>query len=153
MQQPVNLSPGAMPGFIFSYEDVYSSTGCKRIARRFSHLPQQQTLALIQGLLETDGGVSRGKEIYFTNTSEVLIEGLRYQLLRLGIPCAGQYRERKTNHTGIRADGTSIHFNGTIKAYDLRIPAVPEVAALVNCKAIKKRNWLEWNDCGFYPHT
>ena len=140
---------GDMPGFIFSYEEVYSPTGCKRIARRFSHLPRQQTLALIQGLLETDGGVSRGKEIYFTNTSEALIEGLRYQLLRLGIPCAGQYRERKNQHTGKRADGTLIHFSGTTKAYDLRIPAVPEVAALVNCKAIKKRNWLEWNDCVF----
>ena len=140
---------GFMPGFIFSYEDVYGSTGCKRIARRFSHLPRQQTLALIQGLLETDGGVSRGKEIYFTNTSELLIEGLRYQLLRLGIPCAGQYRERKQHHTGKRADGTSIYFNGTINAFDLRIPAVPEVAALVNCKAIKKRNWLEWNNCVF----
>ena len=140
---------GAMPGFIFSYEDVYGSTGCKRIARRFSHLPRQQTLALIQGLLETDGGVSRGKEIYFTNTSESLIDGLRYQLLRLGIPCAGQYRERKQHHTGKRADGTLIYFNGTTNACDLRIPAVPEVAALVNCKAIKKRNWLEWNNCVF----
>ncbi len=140
---------GAMPGFIFSYEDVYSSTGGKRIARRFSHLPRQQTLALIQGLLETDGAVSRGKEIYFTNTSKSLIYGLRHQLLRLGIPCAGQYRERKNHHTGKRADGTLIHFNGTTKVHDLRIPAVPEVAALVNCKALKKRNWLEWNDCVF----
>ena len=136
---------GAMPGFIFSYDDIYNSTGCKRIARRFSHLPRQQTLALIRGLLETDGGVSRGKEIYFTNTSEALIEGLRYQLLRMGVPCAGQYRERKQQHTGKRADGTLIHFNGTTNTYDLRIPAVPEVAALVNCRAIRKRNWLEWN--------
>lgn len=47
----------------FTYGDLYNAQGEKRIARKFSHLPHSQTLSLIQGLLETDGGVSRGKEI------------------------------------------------------------------------------------------
>src|SRR5258708_34249606 len=34
-------------------------------------------------------------------------------------------------------------FEGVTKAYGLRIPAVPEVAALVGCKPITKKNWLE----------
>ena len=45
----------------FTREDLYGSNGQKRIARRFSHLPRSQTLALLQGLLETDGGVSRAR--------------------------------------------------------------------------------------------
>ncbi len=133
----------------FTYDDIYNDQGEKRISRQFSHLPQPQTLALIQGLLETDGGVSRGKEIYFTNTSRQLAEGLRYQCLRLGVPTAGQYRERDNAHTGTRSDGTQIEFNGITKAFDIRIPAVPEIAALVDCQPIDKRNWLTYNGCVF----
>lgn len=133
----------------FSYDDIYNAQGEKRISRQFSHLPHPQTLALIQGLLETDGGVSRGKEIYFTNTSRQLAEGLRYQCLRLGVPTAGQYRERDNAHTGTRSDGTQIEFNGITKAFDIRIPAVPEIASLVDCQPIDKRNWLTYNGCVF----
>ena len=133
----------------FEPEDLYDTDRKKRISRRFSHLPRSQTLSLIRGLLETDGGVSRGKEIYFTNTSRLLIEGLRYQLLRLGIPTAGQYREREQTHTGTRSDGSQIRFGGVCKAYDVRVPAVPEIAELVGCHPIGKRNWIEYNGCIF----
>ncbi|MBS0327980.1 MAG: ribonucleoside-diphosphate reductase subunit alpha [Proteobacteria bacterium] len=126
----------------FGYDDLYDAQHRKRIARRLAHLPRSQTLALVRGLLETDGGVSRGKEIYFTTTSRPLAEGLRYQMLRLGIPVAGQYRERANAHSGVRSDGTPVTFAGTTKSVDLRIPAVPEVAALVGCRPIVKRNWI-----------
>ena len=33
-------------------------------------------------------------------------------------------------------------FNGRTEATDLRIPAVPEIAALVGCRPITKRNWI-----------
>src|SRR5204862_6599542 len=94
------------------------------------------------GLLETDGNVSRDKEIYFTSSSHPLAEGLRYQLLRLGVPTSGQHRVRNNAHRGRRADGSEITFNGKCDAYDLRIPAVPEIAALVSCQPIAKRNWI-----------
>ena len=136
----VGAGQATMP---FGHEDIYDEAGCKRIARRFAHLPKPHTAALIRGLLETDGGVSRGKEIYFTNTSKPLIDGLRYQLLRMGVPTAGQYRERTNGHEAMRSDGSTTRFEGTTCAYDLRIPAVPEIAALVGCKPIAKRNWLE----------
>ena len=133
----------------FTHADLYDGEGRKHINRRYSHLPPPQTLALIKGLLETDGGVSRGKEIYFTNTSRPLAEGLRYQLLRLGVPVAGQYRERENGHTARRQDGSEIRFEGITKAYDLRIPAVPEIAGLVGCKPLTKRNWIQWQGCLF----
>ncbi|MDP2352418.1 MAG: ribonucleoside-diphosphate reductase subunit alpha [Pseudomonadota bacterium] len=133
----------------FDHDDLYNAQGEKRIARRFNHLPRTQTLALLQGLLETDGGVSRGKEIYFTNTSRELIEGVRYQCLRLGVPTAGQYRERDNAHTGTRSDGSRITFNGISKSFDLRIPAVPEIAMRVGCQPIEKHNWLTHNGCVF----
>jgi ribonucleoside-diphosphate reductase alpha chain len=137
------------PTLPFARDDLYDAQGRKRISRRYSHLPLPQARALIKGLLETDGGVSRGKEIYFTNTSQGLVEGLRYQLLRMGIPAAGQYRERENAHTGRRSDGSEITFSGVTKAYDLRIPAVPEIAELVDCRAIAKRNWIVYQGCVF----
>jgi len=137
--QYVGLDQAHLP---FSYEDLYDAQGNKRIARRFSHLPHNQTLALVQGLLETDGGISRGKEIYFTSTSAPLAEGLRYQLLRLGIPCAGQYRARDNAHQGTRSDGSVVSFTGTTRAFDLRIPATPQIADLMGVPALTKHNWF-----------
>src|SRR5205085_3223394 len=105
----------------FAYEDIYDEMASKRIARRFAHLPRPHTLAMVRGLLETDGGVSRGKEIYFSNTSKPLIEGLRYQLLRMAVPTSGQYRERDITHDAVRSDGSKTRFEGTTKCYDLPI--------------------------------
>jgi len=135
----VGLDQSHLP---FTYEDLYDAHGNKRIVRRFSHLPHDQTLALVQGLLEADGGISRGKEIYFFTTSAPLAEGLRYQLLRLSVPCAGQYRERDQAHLGTRSDGSVVAFTGTTRSFDLRIPAVPQIADLVGVPPLTKHNWF-----------
>lgn len=129
----------------FTYDDLYNDKGCKQIAPRLSHLPPSHTKALIKGLLETDGNVSRGKEITFCNTSQTLVEGLRYQLLRLGIPSSGAFRNRNHDHKGKRVDGTDIHFDCETDAYDLRIPADKEIAELIGCKPLTKRNWFTHN--------
>src|SRR5207253_5673518 len=106
----------------FGYDDIYDNQDRKRIAPRLAHLPRSQTLALVRGLLETDGGVVRSKEIYFTSSSQLLAEGVRYQLLRLGVPVSGQ--------------------RSGSEAIDLHIPAVAEIAELVGCKPSGKRNWI-----------
>ncbi|RCV50390.1 ribonucleoside-diphosphate reductase subunit alpha [Marinitenerispora sediminis] len=133
----------------FTAEDLYDTEHRKRISRRFSHLPRPQTRAMLQGLLETDGGVSRGVEIYFTTTSQPLAAGVRYQLLRMGIPSAGQYRERQQNHEGTRSDGSRIHFDGIVRAFDIRVPAVSEIADLVGCRPLTERNWIEFGGMVF----
>lgn len=130
-----------IPSLPFDYNDLYNSDGIKYISSRFMHLPLNQTKQLIRGLLETDGS---GLLLNFSNTSGALVEGLRYLLLRLGIPSAATYRERYHQHTGKRADGTEIHFNGITKAYDLRIPSVPDFAEYFNYKVAEKKYWFEW---------
>ncbi|HSX04134.1 MAG TPA: ribonucleoside-diphosphate reductase subunit alpha [Rhabdochlamydiaceae bacterium] len=128
------------PTLPFDHEDLYDHEKCKYIAPRFAHLPKSQTLALLQGLLETDGNVSRGKEITFCNTSLHLVEGVRYQCLRLGIPTSGN-----------RHKGETI-------SYDLRIPATAELAEKIGCQSVTKKNWLEtdgfiWSRVESVEHT
>ena len=137
------------PVLPFDFDDIYTQEKQKYISPRFSHLPKNQTLRLLQGLIETDGCISRGKEIIFTNTSYQLIEGFRYQSLRLGVPTSGQYREHEQEHTGTRSDGTKVSFSGTCKSYVLRVPAIPSLANLLNCQELTKYNWFEWEGCVF----
>jgi ribonucleoside-diphosphate reductase alpha chain len=137
------ITGAGAPTLPFTYDDLYDSCGRKRIARRLSHLPRGQTLALLRGLLESDGCVARGKEIGFTSSSRPLIDGVRYQLLRLGVPTAGQYRARPEGHSAARSDGSQIQLPAGGAAFDVRIPAVPEIAALVGCPPLRKRNWLQ----------
>jgi len=139
----VGMGPYTLP---FDYDDLYDEKGNKRIAARLAHLPRAHTLALIKGLLETDGNVSRNKEITFCTTSRALAEGLRYQLLRLGVPTAGNKRNRQYAHQGTRSDGSTIAFNSEGISYDIRIPAVSDIAHLMNCKAVTKQNWLSYGN-------
>ena len=134
------------PTLPFEHSDLYDDQGRKHIAPRLSHLPRSQTLAMIQGLIETDGNVSREKEVTFCNTSQPLVEGLRYQLLRMGIPTAGKLRRRKNDHKGKRCDGSEVHFKGETLCYDLRIPATAEIAERVGSKTVTKKNWFIHNN-------
>ena len=136
------ITSAGAPTLPLSYDDLYDDAHQKRIAPRLSHLPQSQTLALLQGLLETDGCVSRGKELTFTSSSEALAHGVRYQMLRLGVPVAGQKRTRQHQHTGQRSDGSVVAFNHTGTSIDLRIPAIAALADRLGCQAVSKRNWL-----------
>ena len=144
--QFVGGTDAALP---YAKQDLYNELGEKRISPRFLHLPRAHTKALIRGLLETDGSVSGGKLLNFSNTSRPLIEGLRYLLLRLGIPSAGSYRERQCNHVGRRADGSDATFSSLTRCYDLRIPCVPDFANYLNYKVAGKQFWFEWNGALF----
>jgi ribonucleoside-diphosphate reductase alpha chain len=138
------VTESGSPTLPFTYADLYDHEKKKHIAPRFAHLPKRQALAMLQGLLETDGHVSRGKEMVFTNTSLHLVEGIRYQCLRFGIPTAGNLRIPSHNHKAQRSDRASPEFNCTTHSYDLRIPAFAELASLVGRKPITKHNWLTY---------
>jgi ribonucleoside-diphosphate reductase alpha chain len=129
----------------FSKQDIYNHLGEKHIAPRFMHLPRAQTKALIRGLLETDGSVSGRILLNFSSTSVHLIEGLRYLLLRLGIPSAASFREWNNEHCAFRKDNSRIKFSGTTKSYDLRVPGVQEFAEYFDYKIATKKFWFDWN--------
>ncbi len=122
----------------FSYDEMYDAKHEKHIAPRYSHLAHAKTVALLQGLLETEADVINAKEICFTNSSYSLIEGLRYQCLRLGIPTSGHYKEIENVKSKTGRDHTN-------KTYTVRIPAVKDIATRLGCEPIKKYNWLHYN--------
>lgn len=126
----------------FTHEDLYDAEKRKRIAPRLAHLPAPKAWAMIQGLIETDGNISRGKEITFCSTSHPLAEGVRYQMLRMGVPTSGQRRTRRQSHRGTRSEGSVCEFNHESTCYDIRIPAVPELAKRVGCQELTKQSWL-----------
>ena len=95
-----------------------------------SHLPESQTLSLIEGLLQTAGKVRRGREIIFASESEALAEGVRYQMLRQGVPTAA---------TSPR------------QAHEVHIPAVRAIACRMNCQALTKRDWVPLGNWVFSP--
>jgi len=133
----------------FGLEDLYDNERKKRISKKFLHLPSLFSQQIVKGLIDSDGDISRNKEISFTSTSRQLVEGLRYLLLKLGIPTAGNKRNREYDHDFERSDGTLVKMPGTSICYDLRIPAVGELAKIFGVKEIKKKNWFVFNNLIF----
>lgn len=129
----------------FEYSDIYNESGKKRIASKFMHLPINQTILLIRGLIESDGNISRKKEITFCSSSNELAENIRYQCLRIGVATSGSYKKQKQNHIGTRCDGKKIFFNGDCESYTVRIPAIKEISTFFNCAPITKKNWITHN--------
>ncbi|MBU2750600.1 ribonucleoside-diphosphate reductase subunit alpha [Acidithiobacillus thiooxidans] len=126
------------PVLPFDFADLYNAKGEKKVSARFLHLPESQTLAILKGLLQTDGHLARGKEIFFTTASLTLAENVRYLLLRLGIPSSGRQRDRRDEvHTATRKDGSQDTLSGGL-SYELRIPAYPKIAALLGCEPVQK---------------
>lgn len=127
------------PCLPFTYSDMYNEKSDKRIASRFLHLPENQTLLILKGLLETDGHISRGKEIGFSTSSAELLENVRYILLRLGIACSGRIRNRTgESHNMTRKDGSVASISSGV-SYELRIPADNKLANLLGCSAVTKQ--------------
>ncbi len=119
----------------FTSDDLYNAKREKRIAPRLSHLPRPLAAQIIRGIIETDGNVSRGTEITISTSSRELMESVRYQMLRLGVPVAARYRERTQ---------TEGKFAGVSREWVIPVPAVPEIAPLVGCTPITKQNWITY---------
>jgi ribonucleoside-diphosphate reductase alpha chain len=130
---------------VFNDDDVYNINGLKHISPRFSHLPIEQTTRIIEGLIATDGCVSRNSEITFTNVSEDLIDNLRYQLIRLGVMSGLQTRKRQGSHIIERENGDNSIINFDNTYYDIRIPAFDALAKYLNISAVTKAHWLTYN--------
>ena len=126
----------------FTYDDLYDSEGEKRIAPRFMHLPHAKAIRAIQGLIATDGCISRGAEVTFTNASSALVEGLRYQLVRLAVMTGMQSRRRTDERVIVRADGSESLIKYDNDYMDVRVPAFEQLAEALGIPSVTKAHWL-----------
>tara|TARA_Y100000816_G_scaffold292604_1_gene289010 strand:+ start:16262 stop:19672 length:3411 start_codon:yes stop_codon:yes gene_type:complete len=108
------------------YAEVYDENKEKYIANKWLHLPLIKIKNIIKGLIDTDG--SKGNELAFDNTSQKLVESLKYLLLRLGVPTSGYIRDRIGESHNTK--------NGLIEnkkiSYCLRIPKTDIIASILN---------------------
>ena len=100
----------------FRYAMLYNESKEKFINPDWLNLPLNKVKFIVKGLIDSDG--HKGKEITFDSTSRILIEGLRYILLRMGIPTGGYIRNRVGEKQKI--------------SYCLRIPRVEQISKLLN---------------------
>ncbi len=108
------------PSFKFTRSQLYDSTKEKHIDTAFLHLPLTKIAQVVRGLLETDGTIGT-KEVTLEMTSDNVIEGVRYMLLRLGTLASGYDRNRIGNVSSYK----NITTQKTSKS--LRIPRIPEI--------------------------
>lgn len=116
--------------FKFTYEMLYDENKEKRILNSMMHLPKNKILNIIKGILETDGKV-KDYQIVLEITSQSIVEGMRYMLLRLGILTSGTTRNR-IGEEHITKHGKLIK-NKKI-SYILIIPKKPMICGLFENK-------------------
>ena len=132
------------PTMPFGHEDLYDEAGKQANRRRFAHLPQ----AAHAGHDPRAAGDGRRR---LARQGDLLHQHVEAARRRPALPAAAhgradgrpvpRAREWPHGHALGRLHGR--RSTARPKAYDLRIPAVPEIAGLVGCKPIAKRNWLE----------
>lgn len=133
----VNMSKLAI-----DYDFLYKNNE-KCIHPKFLSLPDKKSLALVQGLIETDG--SNLKELYFHNTSKDVVMGLRYVLLRLGVLTSGYVKDDVNNsHTIVRSDGSTCEIVTRKKCYILRIPKHKNITSVVQFTPYEKVGFFEF---------
>ena len=110
----------------FRYSDVYNVNKEKYIHKNWLNLPINKAKYIAKGLIDTDGccsGNNRPQELCFDSTSKMLMEGLRFILLRLGILTSGSIRDRiGESHQKV--------------SYVLRIPKTKEVSELLGLEEV-----------------
>ena len=125
----------------FRYSTIYNEMKEKYIHPDWLNLPINKAEQIVKGLIDSDG--CKHNEITFDTTSRILAEGLRYILLRMGIPTGGYIRNRiGESHETIYGD--------TIKnkkiAYCLRIPKTERIANLLNVEKGKFKKYFTYNN-------
>ena len=121
-------------------DDIYDDSRNKIIKKKYLHLPENKTFALIKGLMETNGQCD--KEIYFNTSSKPLAFALRYLYLRLGILTSGHIISNFLS-------GNSHEIITTKKdRYVLRIPKHSKLEVIYGYRIqySSKMNFIEYNN-------
>jgi len=115
----IRWSPNSV-GFKFTRSQLYDVNKEKHIDIPMLHLPNNKLIQIIRGLIETDGCVGT-KEVSVEMSSDNVIEGLRYMLLRLGCLASGYDRDRIGNVSSYK----NITTRKTTKV--LRVPRINDI--------------------------
>jgi len=124
--------------FPFRYSDLYDITKEKRIANKWLNLPLSKSKYIIKGLLDIN---KKQKEYIFYNTSRLLVEGLRYLLLRFGILSSGYITNRRISKDHHMSLDCMMKSN---KTYVLRIPKTQELCELFNTLEEDKKSTFKF---------
>lgn len=119
---------------------LYDSEGEKIIHKNFLHLPEKKMLAVIKGILETDGhkGEKLGEEISLEMSSRNVIESVRYMMLKLKSLTSGYERDRIGNVSSYK------NITTTKKTWVLRIPRIPKICEMLEIESGKKFTSFEY---------
>jgi len=109
--------------FKFNRAQLYDSNAVKCFDYNMLNLPVEKAKWIVAGLLESDGSI--GKEIQIEMTSQNVIDGIKYILLRMGILTSGYSRDR------IGEVSTTKNITTRKETYMLRIPRVKEITEMI----------------------
>ncbi len=157
----------------FRFEDLYNCHNQKYILPKYMHLPLNQTIQILRGLLETNLVITNKHTTLFINNSYQLVEGIRFQLLRLATPCSGSVYSIKDNLDLINAIKTYSPVNNYHDlfpqalidsnqfTYILNIPLINQMADIFKYKSHPQDDSFYWNGYIFskinsvkeIPHT
>ena len=115
------------------YEHLYNEDGHKRIHKSLLHIDPKLQLHIVKGLIESDGHIARNKEVTFYNTSDELVEGLRYILLRNKVLCSGEKITKKATEK----------VNVESECYTIRIPSIQCIVDVLGIPSTNKSHWFE----------
>lgn len=115
--------------FPFTRQSFYTSGSQKTMTPAMMQLPVDKIMQIFKGLMETDGSYRSGGEIQISQTSRVLIDCLRYILLRAGIPTSGNVADKRGSVSHLKRGGTITTQQIT---YNLRIPKTGLVCHLLD---------------------
>ncbi len=124
---------------------LYDENSEKIIHKNFINLPKEKSLAVIKGILETDGCVRKhyGGQITLEMTSRNVIENIRYILLRLGIMTTGSMRNRIGNTS------TYKNITTTKVTWTLIIPRVKDICDLFDIEPTPRFSFFKYGDMIF----
>ncbi len=118
-----HFSESISPSIVFESSDFYNENHEKQLAPRLAHLPKNQTVAMLQGLVESSTYTLKDTALLLEHESLSLIEGIRYQFLRFAIPVKGTQ---------------------TKSGYTLNLPLFDQLANQLDLTPISKKSWIEY---------
>ncbi|NBY40837.1 MAG: hypothetical protein EBQ66_08105, partial [Flavobacteriia bacterium] len=124
--------------FKFVRSQLYDINSEKHIDESMLHLPEDKSKWIIKGVLDTDGCI--GKEITLEMTSQNVIDGIKYLILRMGILCSGYSRDRIGNIS------TYKNIKTNKLSWVLRIPKAPKIAKLLDIECGQFFKFIAHND-------